>query len=65
MRGLSIVAASRVYAPAAMHGLLVAVASLAPVGSVVVAPGLSCLVTRGIFSDQGPGWGPLHWQADS
>ena len=35
------------------------------VGSVVVAHGLGCLVSRGIFWDQGLNWCPMHWQADS
>ena len=33
--------------------------------SVVVARGLSCPVTCGIFLDQGSNLYPLHWQADS
>ena len=52
------------------NGLLIAVASLAPergrgsTGTVVVAHGLSCLATSGIFLDQGSNPRPLHWQAD-
>ena len=34
-------------------------------GSVVVAHGLTCSVTCGIFLDQGSNPCPLHWQADS
>ena len=63
----------------AVHGLLVAVASLAVVhglqalrlqqlqhaGSVGVAHGLSCSAACGIFPDQGSNPCPLHWQADS
>ena len=33
--------------------------------SVVVAHGLSCSETRGIFPDQGWNLCPLHWKADS
>ena len=33
--------------------------------SVVVAHGLSCSMTCGIFPDQGSNPCPLHWQADS
>ena len=33
--------------------------------SVVVAHGLSCLVTCGIFLDQGSNLCPLHWQASA
>ena len=33
-------------------------------GSVVVAHGLSCSTTCGIFPDQGSNPCPLHWQAD-
>ena len=55
----------------AVHGLLIAVASLVEHGfqsawaSVVAADGLSCPVTCGIFPDQGLNLCPLHWQADS
>ena len=54
----------------AVHGLLIAVASLAAehglysTGSVVVAHGLSCCEACGIFPDQGSNSCPLHWQAD-
>ena len=34
-------------------------------GSVVVAHGLSCSASCGIFPDQGSNPCPLHWQADS
>ena len=34
-------------------------------GSVVVAHGLSCSTTRGIFPSQGLNPCPLHWQVDS
>ena len=63
----------------AVHGLLIAVASLAAehrlqacglqqlwhVGSVVVARGLSCFAACGVFPSQGLNPCPLHWQADS
>ena len=64
----------------AVHGLLIAVASLVSeqgltgfsscgmlwhVGSVVVAHGLGCSEAYGIFPDQGLNPCPLHWQADS
>ena len=39
--------------------------ALGPVGSVVVAHGLSCSLTSGIFLDQGLNPFLLHWQADS
>ena len=57
--------------PAAVCGLLTAVASLGAehglqsTGSVVVVHGLSCSKTRGIFPDQGSNLCPLHWQVDS
>ena len=66
----SLVAASGGYPQGAVHGLLIAVASLvtAPrlqsTGSVVVALGLSCSVC-GIFPDQGLNLCLLHWLADS
>ena len=40
-------------------------ASVADLGSVVVVHELSCLMTCGIFLDQGLNSCPLHWQADS
>ena len=69
----SLVAASRSCSPAAIHGLLSAVASLQQTmgsglestGSVVVAHGLSCSAACGIFPDQGLNLHLLHWQADS
>ena len=58
--GLSLVVASRGYSLVAVHRLLIAVASLvaehglqSTQPSAVVAYGLSCLVTCGIFLDQG------------
>ena len=70
-RGLSLVV-SRGYSLAAVHGLLVAVASLVAEhglqgmkASVLSAHGLSCPVTCGIFLDQEWNPYPLHWQADS
>ena len=71
----SLVAWSRGYPPVVMHGLLIAVASLA-VGSVVAAPGLwstgsvvvahrlSCPAAYGIFPVQGSNQCLLHWQVD-
>ena len=53
-----------------VNGLLIAVASLVSerglgsTGAVVVAYGLSCLATSGIFPDQGSNPRPLNWQAD-
>ena len=44
---------------------LVAEHELQSVGSVVVAHGLCCCKTCGIFPDQGSNPYPLHWQADS
>ena len=63
----------------AVHGLLIAVASLVAehglqacglqqlwhMGSVVVAHGLCCSAACGIFLDQGSNPCSLHWQADS
>ena len=34
-------------------------------GSVVIAHGFRCSWACGIFPDQGPNIGPLHWQAES
>ena len=55
-----------------VHRLLIAMASLScraqalgAWASVVVAHGLSCSVTCGIFLDQDSNPCPLHWQADS
>ena len=54
----------------AVHGLLIAVASLVEhrqalgrLGLVAVACGLSCSAVCGIFLDQGLNLCPLHWQA--
>ena len=52
-----------------VHGLLIVVASLVVerrlwAFSVVVAQGLSCPKTCGVFPDQGSNLCPLHWQAD-
>ena len=55
----------------AAHRFLMAVASifadhrLSGPGSVAVAHGLSCCMTRGIFPDQGSKLCLLNWQADS
>ena len=57
--GFSPVAVSRSYSRVAIHGLLIAVASL------IVARGLSCSMACGIFRDQGSNPCPLHWQTDS
>ena len=72
VHGLSPVMASRGYSVAAVHGLLIVVASLVvehglqgTQASVVVAHGLSCQVVCGIFPDWGLNLFPLHWQADS
>ena len=59
------------YSLAAVHGLLVVVASrcgawtLDCSDSVVVACGVSCLVACGIFLEQRLNLCPLHWQVDS
>ena len=57
---LSVVAGSGGYSLAVVHGLLIAVPSLAEehgllgcMGSVVVAHGLSCSKSCGVFLDQG------------
>ena len=57
---LSVVAGSGGYSLAVVHGLLIAVPSLAEehgllgcMGSVVVAHGLGCSAACGIFPDQG------------
>ena len=44
---------------------LVAAGGLQSMGSVIVARGLTCPKTCGIFSDRGLNLCPLHWQADS
>ena len=55
----------------AVHGLLIAVASLSRSralgvrASAVVAHRLSCSAACGVFPDQGLNPCPLHWQADS
>ena len=43
----------------------VAAHGLCSAGSVVVVHGLSCFAARGIFSDPGSNWCPLHCKADS
>ena len=74
-RVLSLVAASRGYSLVAVHGLLIAVASLVAelrllacrfqqlqhAGSAAVAHGLSCFTACGIFLDQGWNPSPLCW----
>ena len=66
--GLSLVVASKDYSPAAMHGLLLLVASLivehrlcGTWASAVAALRLSCSMTCAIFLDQGWNPYPLHW----
>ena len=48
-----------------VRALVVVACRLWSAGSVVVAHGLSCSATCGIFPDQGLNPRPLHWQADS
>ena len=55
----SLNAANRAYSLVAVRELLIVVPSL------VVAHGLNCLGSCGIFLDQGLNLCPLHWQADS
>ena len=62
VRGLLIAVSSLV----AEHGLQVrGLQQLWPLGSVVVAHGLSCSAACGIFPNQGSNPCPLHWQVDS
>ena len=68
----SLVAASRLliavllWSTGSRHRASVVVAHrLQSTASAVVAHGLSCSTACGIFPDQGPSPGPLHWQADS
>ena len=69
--GLSLVAVSRGYSPVAVHGLLIAVVSLAvehriwSTGLIVVAHRLNCPVECGISPEKGSNPCPLHWQANS
>ena len=72
MRGLSLVCGEQGLLFVAVHGVLIAVASLCcgaralgARASVVVAHGLTCSAACGIFPDQGSNPCPLHWQADS
>ena len=71
VHGLSPVRASGAHSFLVVRGLLVAAASpcgeraLGTSASVVVAHGLSCPTTSGIFPDQGSNPCPLHWQAKS
>ena len=64
--GFSLVVASGGYSLVAVHGLLIAVASLFVVqglqssGSVVVTHRLSCPATCGILLDEGSNLCPLH-----
>ena len=46
-------------------GSVVVVHGLQSMGLVVVAQGLSCSETCGVFPDQGMNSCPLHWQVDS
>ena len=55
------VAALRLLAVASRYGAQ----TLEPVGSVLVAHGLSCTTACGIFLDQVSNPCPLHWQVDS
>ena len=57
--GLSLIVASGGLLFVAVHGLLIAVASL------VTEHGLSCSAACGIFPDQESNPCPLHWQVDS
>ena len=72
MHGLSLVASSKGYSLAMVHGLLSVAASLAAEhglsdvwASAVAVHGLSCPMACEIFPDQGLNSCPLHWQADS
>ena len=71
VRGLSLVAASGGHSSSRCAGLSLSRALLLQstdsrrAGSVIVAHGLSCSATCGIFPDQGSNPCPLHWQADS
>ena len=62
---------SRGYSLVAVHGLLIAMASLVAerglqsAGSVVVVHRLSCLTARGFFLDQELNLCPLRWEVDS
>ena len=58
----SLVAEHRLYGAWAS---VVVTRGLYSTGSIVMVHGFSCLVTCGIFSDQGSNPCPLHWQADS
>ena len=69
--GFSLVAASRGYYLLRCTGfslrwlLLLRSMGCRREGSVVVAHGLSCSTSCGIFPDQGSNPCPLHWQVDS
>ena len=67
--GLSLVATSGAYSPAAVSycgGFSHCGApALSHLGSVVVARGLGCPAANGIFPDQGWSPCPLHWKTDS
>ena len=72
MRGLSLVVTSGGNSLISVHGLFIAVVSLADgarvlrcVCSIVVAYALSCPTACGIFPDQGLNPFPLHRQVDS
>ena len=71
VRGLSLVVASGGHSSSQCEGLslsrplLLRSTSSRRVCSVVVAHGLSCSASCGIFPDQGSNPCPLHWQADS
>ena len=71
VRGLSLVAASGGHSSSRCVGLslsrplLLRSTGSRRTSSVVVAHGLCCSVTCGIFPDQGSNPCPLHWQADS
>ena len=71
MLGLSLVAMSRGYAPAVVHGFLIcggffycAAWVLEHTGSVVVVHGLSCHTACGILCDQVSNSCLLNWQVD-
>ena len=70
-RGLSVAEVSKGYSPAAVHRLLIVVASFVAehssrhTGLAAVVNSLSSPAVHGIFLDQGSNLSLLHWQADS
>ena len=64
--GFSLPVSKGGYFLVAVHGLLIAVASLLwSTGLTVVARGLCCSVSYDIFPNQGSNLCLLHWQSDS